>query len=89
MFPECAAPPRPKTRGVLLGWHPVAEYQGHRESNITCVSWDPKNSAILVVAENSSQPFKFSLRFELAEGANLRAAITHKLDELYGTLNRC
>jgi hypothetical protein len=37
MFPECAAPPRPKTRGVLLGWHPVAEYQGHRESNIT---WD-------------------------------------------------
>eukprot|EP00242_Pyramimonas_sp_CCMP2087_P007171 CAMPEP_0198201534 /NCGR_PEP_ID=MMETSP1445-20131203/4416_1 /TAXON_ID=36898 /ORGANISM="Pyramimonas sp., Strain CCMP2087" /LENGTH=433 /DNA_ID=CAMNT_0043871941 /DNA_START=514 /DNA_END=1815 /DNA_ORIENTATION=- len=31
------APPRPKTRGVLLGWHPVVEYQGHRESNIT---WD-------------------------------------------------
>mmetsp|Transcript_17183 Transcript_17183/g.20673 ORF Transcript_17183/g.20673 Transcript_17183/m.20673 type:complete len:451 (-) Transcript_17183:248-1600(-) len=31
------APPRPKTRGVLLGWHPVQEYHPHREITVT---WD-------------------------------------------------
>lgn len=31
------APPRPTTRGVLLGWHPVSEQLNSRESHVT---WD-------------------------------------------------
>lgn len=36
------APPRPKTRGVLLGWHPVQEYHPHREVSVT---WDNASSS--------------------------------------------
>eukprot|EP00238_Polyblepharides_amylifera_P003647 CAMPEP_0196580214 /NCGR_PEP_ID=MMETSP1081-20130531/27820_1 /TAXON_ID=36882 /ORGANISM="Pyramimonas amylifera, Strain CCMP720" /LENGTH=447 /DNA_ID=CAMNT_0041900033 /DNA_START=301 /DNA_END=1644 /DNA_ORIENTATION=+ len=39
------APPRPITRGVLLGWHPVSEYHPHRESTI---SWDTAASTKLM-----------------------------------------
>jgi hypothetical protein len=31
------APPRPKTRGMLLGWHPVSEQLNSRASQVT---WD-------------------------------------------------
>lgn len=39
------APPRPKTRGVLLGWHPIAEHMLGRESSVT---WDTAASSKLM-----------------------------------------